>query len=472
VKKNSSYLSTENILTLCGLLIVGYAIFLFVISSHFTYAANPSLDNTIKYVFIRILVGLIYIVAVIIFLKNISISKKKVWFVIIVGIISRIILVPTVPILEDDFNRYLWDGAVTANGYNPYKYAPKDLFNPSQSSGNTTTELYSLGKESGKVIKRINHPHIRTIYPPVAQGVFVLTYIIKPWSVPLWKTIILFLDILVLVLLFILIKKLGLNRNLIIIYWWNPILLHEFYSAGHMDIIMYPLILGAIIFYIDKKFIAASNLFALSFGVKVWPIVFIPFVLKRIFKDKRKFLLAITSSGLIILLLAFPVILTKLDDSLGFVTYSKNWTNNEAFFQLVNVMVKSAIKFLDIHYYCSLCATRWLILLGYFTFIIYLLNKKIDNNRQFVYLLFLTVSVLYLISPTQFPWYYTWILPLLVVIPRLSFVLYAAFLPLYQLKYYYPFLVWVEHIPIILFFILELQNKKIANFLEVKKLAK
>ncbi len=468
LKKNRLNFQPEIALKISGLLLIAYATFLYIIAPHFTYAADPSLQNTIQYVIVRMLIGVVYVVSVILFIKKKLLSNKNLLFVILIGIIARLILIPTVPILEDDFNRYLWDGAVAAKGYNPYKYTPKDFFDEKIPTDNTPERLYKLGKESGKILKLVNHPQIRTIYPPVAQGVFVLTYIIKPWSVPVWKAIIFLLDLIVLFLLFNVLKKLNLSKSLIIIYWWNPVLLHEFYSAAHMDIIMYPIILTAIIFYLNRKYIFSSGLFALSFGVKVWPVVFIPFVLKKIFRSKKKFLLAAFTSGIILILLSLPVILTKLDDSLGFVTYSKNWTNNEAFFQLVNQAVKGFIKLFNIHYYCSLCVARWLTLGGYSIFIIYLLSRKIDDNKQFVYSLFLVVSVLYLISPTQFPWYYTWVLPILVLNPRLSFILYAVLLPFYQLKYYYPYLIWVEHIPVILLFILELYSKKIANFLEIK----
>jgi len=471
LRKNRLNFQPEIVLKLSGMLIIAYAIFLYIIAPHFTYTANPSLHSTIQYVIVRMFIGTVYVVSVVLFIKKNILNSKNLLYVIVIGIIARLILIPTVPILEDDFNRYLWDGAVTAEGFNPYKYVPKDFFEEKSSTPNTPEQLYKLGKESGEILKLVNHPQIRTIYPPVAQGVFTLVYFIKPWSVPVWKAIIFLLDLIVLFLLFNLLKKLNLSKSLIIIYWWNPVLLHEFYSAGHMDIIMYPLILAAIIFYLNKKYVLSSGMFALSFGVKVWPIVFIPFVLKKILKNKKKLFLALFSSGVIVILLSLPVILTKLDDSLGFVTYSKNWTNNEAFFQLVNQAIKGFLKLFNIHYYCSLCVARWLTLGGYSIFIIYLLNRKIDNNKHFIYSLFLAVSVLYLISPTQFPWYYTWVLPILVLNPRMSFIIYAILLPLYQLKYYYPYLIWVEHIPIIIFFVLEFYSKKIANFLEVKKLA-
>ncbi|MGD8306390.1 MAG: hypothetical protein PVF17_07030, partial [Ignavibacteria bacterium] len=81
--------------------------------------------------------------------------------------------------------------------------------------------------------------------------------------------------------------------------------------------------------------------------------------------------------------------------------------------------------------------------------------KQPGNHLSLFYRALLIVAVLYLISPTQFPWYYTWIVPLLVIRPKISLLLYPLFLPLYQIKYLSEYIVYIEHIPILLLFILE-----------------
>jgi len=453
---------------LTGILVIGYSFFLNVLSPKFTYAANPDGADVISYVLVRIFIGIIYSIVVILLIRKRKTNIKILVFIFGIGFIARIILVPTVPILEDDFNRYLWDGAVAANGYNPYRYSPKEFIDSTSSEEVGPEKLYTLANESGEIIKLINHPHIRTIYPPVAQFGFIISYLIKPWSVSAWKSLILFVDIIVFILLLLLLQRLQYIKSLVIIYWWNPILIHEFYSAGHMDILMYPLLLLAVLMFIKQKFISTTSLLALSAGVKVWPIAIIPIVLIKIFKNKKIFFIALISSVIIILLQIFPIVLTKLDDSLGFVTYSKNWTNNEAFFQLVNLGIKNIIKIFDVDYHCSLCVARWSVMTIFGVLVVFLSFTATKDSKQFILKSFLLVSILYIISPTQFPWYYSWVLPFLVLNPRLSFIIYAAFLPLYQLKYNYPFLIWIEHIPIIALFIVELSNKKIANFFDVK----
>jgi hypothetical protein len=68
--------------------------------------------------------------------------------------------------------------------------------------------------------------------------------------------------------------------------------------------------------------------------------------------------------------------------------------------------------------------------------------------------------VLFLLSPTQFPWYYVWLIPFLAWRPNKALILYSALLPIYYLRpvlehvgrarFFDEVLVWVEHGPVIL----------------------
>ena len=48
-------------------------------------------------------------------------------WVIVIGAGLRISMLSSAPILEDDYYRYLWDGAVVVNGLNPYAYSPAEV---------------------------------------------------------------------------------------------------------------------------------------------------------------------------------------------------------------------------------------------------------------------------------------------------------------------------------------------------------
>jgi len=88
----------------------------------------------------------------------------------------------------------------------------------------------------------------------------------------------------------------------------------------------------------------------------------------------------------------------------------------------------------------------------------FLIRKVPQDHIHFFKKALLIVAVLYLISPTQFPWYYTWIVPLLVIRPMVSLLLYPLFLPLYQLTFLSDHIIYVEHLPILILFMLELKG--------------
>ena len=66
--------------------------------------------------------------------------------------------------------------------------------------------------------------------------------------------------------------------------------------------------------------------------------------------------------------------------------------------------------------------------------------------------------MVFLLSPAQFPWYYTWLVPFLVVVPSPALLLLTALLPLYYLRFYLDIrdqsrlfdygIVWVEFLPV------------------------
>jgi len=102
-----------------GLIILVSIISLNLISPYFLEEKNLISQPVIEFVLLYISACLIYFVFVVRIKRyRVKIRHLLVW-IFIVGIIARLIMVISTPILEVDFYRYLWDGAVTANGYNP-----------------------------------------------------------------------------------------------------------------------------------------------------------------------------------------------------------------------------------------------------------------------------------------------------------------------------------------------------------------
>ncbi|HKR65393.1 MAG TPA: glycosyltransferase 87 family protein [Thermoanaerobaculia bacterium] len=77
----------------------------------------------------------------------------------LLGLALRLFFLIPEPALSGDVYRYLSDGRQLASGHNPYAYTPSD--------------------------PRINHPEIRSIYPPHAQLLFALFHTMTAWKLAL-----------------------------------------------------------------------------------------------------------------------------------------------------------------------------------------------------------------------------------------------------------------------------------------------
>jgi hypothetical protein len=451
-----------------GICVIFYSIFILINSSSLTYQANPTDGSKIIYVTQRIFAGILFFLAVIVILKLPQNEKWLAW-IIFAGLAARIILLPTSTVLEDDWYRYLWDGAVTAKGYNPYTYNPADVM---EKKSTVPDELINLSNESGEIIKNINHPIVRTIYPPVAQIFFTTSYIIAPWKLLGWKLILLIGDLILLFFTIKILQNLKLPLTFAAIYWLNPIVLHEFFNAAHMDLFVLLFVMMSVYFFLKDKTIISTILLALAVGIKLWPLIIIPFILRKIWKDKKQIVTHLLLFGILIAVIFIPVFLAGLDDSLGFIKYAARWENNSVFYESLKIFLNSVNDFFYLGISCATCITRWIVGLIIISLIIFLLRKQIINNFDFLDKIFLALAVLFLISPTQFPWYYTWIVPFLVVRPRLSFLLYPILLPLYQLNYLSGYLVYVQHVPIIILFLYEIKKGTEFNFFKLPPIPK
>jgi hypothetical protein len=76
---------------------------------------------------------------------------------LVAAVILRLIFLPGIPSLSTDAYRYAWDGRVQLAGANPYLYAPADR---------------RLDHVRYAWRSRLNHPRLRTPYPPLAEAVF------------------------------------------------------------------------------------------------------------------------------------------------------------------------------------------------------------------------------------------------------------------------------------------------------------
>lgn len=139
------------------------------------------------------------------------------WRVIVVALALRLPLLFAEPALSTDVYRYLWDGRVLRSGTNPYALPP---------------DAPQLAPLRAPWHAQINHPEIRTIYPPVAELLFGLAP-----SLLVWRLLVIAAELLVVVLL----------RSRGLAYAAFPLAIFEGAWSGHLDVIAGALVLLAFV---------------------------------------------------------------------------------------------------------------------------------------------------------------------------------------------------------------------------------
>lgn len=364
-----------------------------------------------------------------------------------IGILARLILLPSLPILEDDFYRYMWDGAVTAEGLNPYLHAPdklaiapdvaKLLENLDVDADPFPADYQALAVQGEDTLLRVNNPNIATIYPPIAQAGFALAHIISPFDIIGLKIVSLAAEILTFIVLVLALLTAQKSATAVALYWWHPLVLKEFANSAHMDVLLMPFLALAVLMIASRKEAWAQLALGLAAAVKIWPLMLMPFLSKR---SIRSVIFAFGGALLAILLIS-PQLLA-LDESAGLTRFGQDWQRNAFAFPLLQ----------QILFFWSgasgtlmrmLIAGGFAIAIGTFWWR-QCLQNSLDNKdisslnwsmENTVTVISLIMTLFWLLLPTGYPWYTIWALPFLVIKPRFA----AILLTLTSAFYYYDF---------------------------------
>jgi len=377
---------------------------------------------------------------------------------LLVGLALRSTMFFSAPIQEDDYYRYLWDGAVAAHGVNPYRYAPSQVQSGTVEPPPVAERLATLALDSGPVIARVNHPHLRTIYPPVAQVAFALSHLIRPWSLLAWRLVLLVSDLVAFALLLGILRALALSQAWSVIYWWNPLVLKEIYNSAHVDILVVPLALAAVLLTARGRSLSAAVFLALAAGVKLWPVLLLPLILRPPAGTRRRLVASALLFTFLLALIFLPVISAGLGDRSGFRAYAERWEMNDALFMVFLWGSRFALDRLGFDPALRHLVARTFVLGLLLVWTAWCVRAKPRTGIGYFESTLLIVAALFLLSPTQFPWYFVWVLPFLALRPRWSLLLCSVVLPVYYLRFHFSALdrvevfdngiVWLEFAPV------------------------
>ena len=234
------------------------------------------------------------------------------------GLIFRLTLFPATNTTSRDVNRYLWEGKVLSNGYNPFTVAPQDS---------------QLVKYRDKLYEDVTFKNMATIYPPVAQATFLSAYLLKGESLIGLKIIYFLFDLMIMLLLlkFLYLKRVDLNN--IILYAWMPVVLFEYFVNVHIDLIgIFFMLLFIYLMEKDKVYIAAV-FFSLAFLSKMYPIILFPLIVKKAGLKKAFYFLLMFLT--ITICFYIPFIYKDYSVFTSLFTYLEKWEFNSSIYYLL-----------------------------------------------------------------------------------------------------------------------------------------
>lgn len=213
----------------------------------------------------------------IIFIILIHKSKTDFWLLAGIAIFFRILLLPVIPNLSQDFYRFIWDGRMLAQGINPYLTTP---FSYMESS---TVTIVQQARELYEGMGTLNGSHF-TNYPPVNQLLFVLAGFLSGKSI--WgaaivlRISIILADVGIIVFGKKLLENMGLPIHHIFWYALNPFIIIEMTGNLHFESLMLFFVVWSLYLLSRGKWIWSAVLLALSISTKLLPLLFLPLFLQ------------------------------------------------------------------------------------------------------------------------------------------------------------------------------------------------
>ena len=317
-------------------------------------------------------------------------------YILISGLIFRLLFLFDLPALSQDYFRFLWDGLLLQEGQNPYRFTPNEWWSNEAFRSPLKSELYAgMGELSAQHYSN---------YPPINQLGFYISTFFSPnsiiASVVSMRLLLIFADIGVYFLSLKLLPLLKLDKSAVSYYFLNPLVIVELTGNLHWEGVMvfffalgiYGLLLG--------KWQRAVFPMVLSIGTKLLPLITLPLLYQQLKLKKSLGFGGLCALG--IFALFFPFFY-----GLGYENYLNTlrlWFTtfefNASFYYIVRAIGFQIKGYNIIRSLGEI--TPFVIVLVILGFTFY--GKKERPKKWISGILFL-LSVYFLLSTTVHPWY-------------------------------------------------------------------
>ena len=331
-------------------------------------------------------------------LRIIQFEKWNLRFLLVIGILFRLVFLTAEPNLSQDFYRFIWDGHLVANSINPYLHVPNVLIQQKDTVIPNALILYDgMGELSAKHFSN---------YPPLNQLMFAFSALLGGksimGSVLVMRTLIILADVGIVYFGRKLFKRFNRPPNLIFWYFLNPLVIVELTGNLHFEGVMLFFFAGALYALSEKKWGWAAVPYSLSICVKLVPLLFLPLFLKYLGAKKSMVFYLLVGSTCLLLFIPFysPEFLGNYSQTIAL--WFSNFEFNAGFY---NVLKQVAISFDGkpwelIKTYGKITPALTIIAVLTFTFF-----RKNQNLSILLTSMLGVLTLYYMLSATVHPWY-------------------------------------------------------------------
>jgi hypothetical protein len=362
---------------------------------------------------------LLYTASFLISYKLIEIGKSN--FLLLGGIAIglRLLFLPAIPNLSQDFYRFIWDGRMLLQGFNPYLTTPESFM---------IAQEYDIVHQSRTLVQGMGALNASnyTNYPPINQFLFAIAAFLSgksiTTSVVVLRVIIILADIGILIYGRKLLQKLKLPEYQVFWYVLNPFIIIEMTGNLHFESVMLFFLVMALYLLLCRRWIWSSIFFAFSISVKLIPLMLLPLAFQFLLSDRssdfrygqllhrpqliiKRIPRLIAFYGLtlgVVVVSFFPFLEGQFYDNFGasVALWFEKFEFNASIYYIIRYIGFQTIGWniiADVGKILPLIVTGIILVIAFF--------RKNSDALAMISAMLLSISVYFLLSTTVHPWY-------------------------------------------------------------------
>lgn len=295
------------------------------------------------------------------------------------------------PQLSDDYFRFIWDGMVMHEGFNPAAHTPTALL-----------KIIPINDVQQSLYALLNSKAYFSVYPPVTQLCFYLSYAVNHLNIDghviFFKALLLLCDAVIIFLLGVLLKKTNQPVDRLLLYGLNPLIVIEYCGNLHMDGLMIMGLLGAIVLSERRNLFPSALMMAFSLSSKLFSAIAMPFMPRSMYWKKIIVWSMITFLLVALLFLVFFRVHTGWIQSVAL--WFQSFEFNSSLYYLVREIHSSIKGYDNIQFIGPVMAILTMLMIG-LIWLIYLRKKQMHWSNAMV----IVLTIYLLMSTTVHPWY-------------------------------------------------------------------